>query len=57
MTRERMREILADELSKQPNAQAPAHLIERIRDGSHGPAIHRTLDAMKRAIDEALKET
>lgn len=45
---ESLRKILAEELAKLPNI--PPHLIEQVRQGTHGPNIGAALAAMKRAI-------
>jgi hypothetical protein len=50
MTPERMREILAEELSKINGA--PRHLIDQITAGTHGEAIGAALTAMQRVADE-----
>lgn len=47
---ESLRKILADELAKLPNI--PPHLIEQVRQGTHGPNIKAALAAMRRAVIE-----
>jgi len=58
MTRDQMREILADELTKAALDEklAPPHMIEAIRKGEHGPGIEGALRAMERAADQAVTE-
>ncbi len=50
MTPERLQNILADELAKLE--KIPAHLIEQVRRGTHGPNITAAIRAMATAIDE-----
>ncbi len=48
---ERFREILADELAKLE--KIPPHLIQEVRDGTHGAAISAAVAAMEKAVLEA----
>lgn len=50
--RQWLREILADEIAKLEGV--PPHLIQEVRDGTHGKHIAAALDAMEIAVDRAL---
>ena len=50
VTKERLQTILADESAKIENV--PPHLIEQVRNGTHGKNIAAALAAMRRAIME-----
>lgn len=54
MNQERLQNILADELAKLE--AIPAHLIQQVRDGTHGPNIAAALRAMRTAVREDRKD-
>ena len=55
LTRERLRELLAQQFELADLHVSAAKHIADLREGKHGPAMQAALRAMERAIEESSK--